>query len=126
MANLSKMVGFLVTTNPDAARGFFTETLGFRLLTDDHHALAFDTGNALLRVGKAQTFTPAHGTVLGWEVADIHAAVTDLQTKGIAFERFPGMAADEHGIFTFPTGDQVAWFKDPEGNLLSLSQHVPV
>ena len=124
MADLKKMVGFLVTTNPDAARRFYTEVLGFRLLSDDAHALAFDTPGAILRVGKAQQFTPAHGTVLGWEVQEIQAAVFDLTSKGAVFERFPGMQADEHAVFTFPTGDKVAWFKDPEGNLLSLSQHV--
>jgi catechol 2,3-dioxygenase-like lactoylglutathione lyase family enzyme len=124
MANLKRMVGFLVTTNPDAARRFYTEVLGFRLISDDGHALAFDTPGALLRVGKAQQFTPAQGTVLGWEVEDIRAAVIDLNAKGAVFERFPGMSADEHAVFTFPNGDKVAWFKDPEGNLLSLSQHV--
>jgi catechol 2,3-dioxygenase-like lactoylglutathione lyase family enzyme len=124
MADFKNMVGFLVTTNPDAARRFYTEVLGFRLLSDDAYALAFDTHGARLRIGKAQQFTPAHGTVLGWEVGDIQAAVVDLNAKGAVFERFPRMPADEHAVFTFPNGDKVAWFKDPEGNLLSLSQHV--
>jgi catechol 2,3-dioxygenase-like lactoylglutathione lyase family enzyme len=124
MADLKRMVGFLVTTDPDAARRFYTQVLGFRLLSDDAHALAFETPGALLRVGKAQHFQPASGTVLGWEVDNIQAAVTDLQAKGAIFERFPGMQADEHAVFTFPNGDKVAWFKDPDANLLSLSQHV--
>jgi catechol 2,3-dioxygenase-like lactoylglutathione lyase family enzyme len=124
MADFKRMVGFLVTTNPDTARRFYTEVLGFRLISDDAHALAFDTPGAMLRVTKAEQFTPAHGTVLGWEVDDIQAAVADLNAKGAVFERFPSMPADEHAIFTFPNGDKVAWFKDPDGNLLSLSQHV--
>jgi catechol 2,3-dioxygenase-like lactoylglutathione lyase family enzyme len=124
MADLKRMVGFLVTTNPDAARRFYTEVLGFRLISDDAHALAFDTAAGLLRVGKAEQFQPAHGTVLGWEVDDIQAAVADLKSKGAVFERFPNMPADEHAVFAFPTGDKVAWFRDPERNLLSLSQHV--
>jgi catechol 2,3-dioxygenase-like lactoylglutathione lyase family enzyme len=124
MADLKKMVGFLVTTNRAAALRFYTEVLGFRLISEDGHALAFDTPGGMLRVGKAEQFTPAHGTVLGWEVGDIQAAVADLKSKGAVFERFPGMAADEHAVFTFPTGDRVAWFRDPERNLLSLSQHV--
>jgi catechol 2,3-dioxygenase-like lactoylglutathione lyase family enzyme len=124
MADLKTMVGFLVTTNPDAARRFYTEVLGFRLLSDDAHALAFNTHDGRLRIVKAEQFTPAHGTVLGWEVPEIQAAVADLTSKGALFERFPGMQADENAVFTFPTGDKVAWFKDPEGNLLSLSQHV--
>jgi catechol 2,3-dioxygenase-like lactoylglutathione lyase family enzyme len=124
MADLKTMVGFLVTTNPDAALRFYTEVLGFRLISDDAYALAFDTHGALLRIGKAEQFQPAHGTVLGWEVEDIQAAVADLKAKGAVFERFPNMAADENAVFTFPTGDKVAWFRDPERNLLSLSQHV--
>lgn len=121
---LSTMVGFLVTTNPEAARRFYSEVMGFRLLTDDHFALAFDAHGAMLRVGKAQEFTPALGTVLGWEVGDISEAVAELKERGVNFKRFPNMKADEQGVFTFPNGDRVAWFKDPEGNVLSLSQHV--
>jgi catechol 2,3-dioxygenase-like lactoylglutathione lyase family enzyme len=118
------MVGFLVTTNPDAARRFYTEVLGFRLISDDAFALAFDTPVGMLRIVKAEQFKPAHGTVLGWEVKEIQTAVADLTSKGAVFERFPSMQADEHAVFTFPNGDKVAWFRDPEGNLLSLSQHV--
>jgi catechol 2,3-dioxygenase-like lactoylglutathione lyase family enzyme len=124
MAVFKRMVGFLVTTNPDAARRFYTEVLGFRLISDDAHALAFDTSTGMLRVGKAEQFQPAHGTALGWEVDDIQAAVTDLKPKGAVFERFPNMPADENAVFTFPNGDKVAWFRDPDRNLLSLSQHV--
>lgn len=121
---LNTMVGFLVTTNPEAARKFYSEVMGFRLLTDDHFALAFDAHGAMLRVGKAQEFTPAFGTVLGWEVGDISETVAELKERGVNFERYPNMRADEQGVFTFPNGDRVAWFKDPEGNVLSLSQHV--
>jgi catechol 2,3-dioxygenase-like lactoylglutathione lyase family enzyme len=124
MPKLTTMVGFLVTTNSEAARRFFTDVLGFRLLTDDSYALAFDAQGAMLRVGKAEKFTPAQGTVLGWEVANIDSTVSELAGKGVSFERYPHMKADEQGIFTFPNGDKVAWFKDPEGNVLSISQHV--
>jgi catechol 2,3-dioxygenase-like lactoylglutathione lyase family enzyme len=124
MPKLITMVGFLMTTNPDAARKFFTEVLGFSLLTDDSYALAFDAQGAMLRVGKATKFTPAQNTVLGWEVDDIAATVSELAEKGARFERYPQMKGDEQGIFTFPNGDKVAWFKDPDGNVLSLSQHV--
>ena len=87
-------------------------------------ALAFDAHGAMLRVGKAEKFTPAPGTVLGWEVDDISLAVTELEESGVTFERYAGMQPDAQGIVTFPGGDKVAWFKDPEGNVLSLSQHV--
>lgn len=124
MPKLSTMVGFLVTTDPAAARKFYTEVLGFRLLTDDPFALAFDANGAMLRVGKAKEFTPAPNTVLGWAVEDISLAVSELQARGVTFQRYANMKADEHGIFAFPNGDKVAWFKDPEGNVLSISQHV--
>jgi catechol 2,3-dioxygenase-like lactoylglutathione lyase family enzyme len=122
--DLRTMVGFVTTTQPDAAREFYGKTLGFRLLNDDPFALAFSTNGGMLRVGKAQTFNPAPGTILGWEVADIQAAVRALAQRGIAFEQYPKMKQDEQGVCTFPNGDMVAWFKDPEGNVLSLSQHV--
>lgn len=118
------MVGFLVTTDPETAQKFYTEVLGFRLLTDDPFALAFDAHGAMLRVGKAKTFTPAPHTVLGWEVENISSAASELAVKGVTFERDIGMKCDEQGIFAFPNGDKVAWFKDPEGNVLSISQHV--
>ena len=71
MVKLSPMVGFLVTTHPDAAKKFFTEMLGFRLLTDDMFALAFDANGAMLRVGKAQTF--------------VHSMLSGPATKGCYF-----------------------------------------
>ena len=77
----------------------------------------------MLRISKVAEFTPVQNTVLGWECSDIRATVTSLQHKGVAFERYPNMGQDESGIATFPGGDKVAWFKDPDGNVLSLSQH---
>jgi predicted enzyme related to lactoylglutathione lyase len=77
----------------------------------------------MLRIGKAPQFTPAQNTVLGWESRDIDSAIDGLVQKGVAFERYPNMGQDERGIQTFPNGDKVAWFKDPDGNVLSLSQH---
>jgi catechol 2,3-dioxygenase-like lactoylglutathione lyase family enzyme len=124
MTKLSTMVGFLVTTDTEAAHKFYTQVLGFRLLTDDSFALAFDANGAMLRVGKAKRFTPAPNTVLGWEVENISAAVSELEVRGVTFERYAAMKSDEQGIFAFPNGDKVAWFKDPEGNVLSISQHV--
>ena len=124
MPKLTTMVGFLMTTDADAARRFFAEILGFRLLSDDSYALAFDAQGQMLRVGKTQKLTPAQGTVLGWEVSDISSTVAELTEKGVRFERYPHMKADDQGVFAFPNGDRVAWFKDPDGNLLSLSQHV--
>lgn len=118
-----KVVTFLLTQNPDAAILFYRDTLGFTYLRDDGFALVFDLGGVKLRIGKVPTFTPAQNTVLGWEVDGIESAIRRLEQKGAAFERYPNMGQDAQGICTFPNGDKVAWFKDPDGNVLSLSQH---
>jgi catechol 2,3-dioxygenase-like lactoylglutathione lyase family enzyme len=127
MAVLTRMIGFIVTSNPDGAKTFYGEVLGFRLLSDDNFALVFDANGTMLRVGKGQAFTPAQNTVLGWEVDDIRAAIRELTPRGVRFEQFnlPFMKQDDLGVWTPPNGDQVAWFKDPDGNVLSISQHNP-
>ncbi len=71
---------------------------------------------------KPQKFTPASYTILGWEVDAIEKAVTELNSRGVVFERFAGMAQDTLGVWNAPGGSKVAWFKDPDGNVLSLSQ----
>ncbi len=123
---LKHVIGFVVTAKPDEARRFYGDVLGLRLLTDDAFALAFDAHGTMIRVTKAKTHTPAQGTVLGWEVPDLHAAIRELVARGVAFEQFglPFITQDEHGAWLSPNGDRVAWFKDPDGNTLSLSQHV--
>lgn len=118
-----KVVTFLLTQKPDAAIAFYRDTLGFAYLRDDGFALVFDLGEVLLRIGKVEAHNPAQHTVLGWEVAGIGAEVRKLEARGVSFERYPNMGQDEQGICTFPNGDQVAWFRDPDGNVLSLSQH---
>jgi predicted enzyme related to lactoylglutathione lyase len=120
---LTRIVAFVMTTKPERAIPFYRDTLGFTFLNDDGFALVFNAHGSMLRVGKAKEFTPANNTVLGWEVKDIHDAVAQLKRRGVSFERPPGMPLDEHDVCSFPGGDRVAWFKDPEGNLLSVSQH---
>jgi catechol 2,3-dioxygenase-like lactoylglutathione lyase family enzyme len=122
---LSKMIGFVTTTDANKAKAFYGDVLGFRLKGEDEFALVFDANGTMVRVGKARTLTPAQGTILGWEVADIHAAIRELVSRGVRFEQFglPFMKQDEHGVWTPPNGDRVAWFKDPDGNVLSISQH---
>lgn len=124
MVKLDRIVGFVMTSQPEAAKEFYVSKLGFNFVRDDGFALVFDAHGTMLRVGKAKSVTPTQGTVLGWEVADIVAAVRHLKAGGISFERYDFMHPDADGIVTFPTGDKVAWFKDPDGNVLSLSQHV--
>lgn len=120
---MNQVVTFLLTQNPDAAVHFYRDTLGLTYLQDDGFALVFDMSGIKLRIGKVPEFTAAKHTVLGWETGNIVEDIADLTGKGVAFERYPGMGQDEQGICTFPGGDKVAWFKDPDGNVLSLSQH---
>ncbi|HEY1694028.1 MAG TPA: VOC family protein [Polyangiaceae bacterium] len=125
MPALTQLIGFVSVTDPARARAFYGEVLGFRLLDEDDYALVFDAHGSMVRAGKAKTFTPAQGTVMGWEVEDIRAAVKELAGRGVKFEQWglPFMKQDEDGVWLPGNGDAVAWFKDPEGNVLSISQH---
>lgn len=123
---MKSVVTFLLTKSPEAAVRFYRDTLGLSFIRDDGFALVFDCNGVMLRIGKVQEFTPAPNTVLGWESDDIESTVMSLEKKGIVFEQYPNMQHDALGIHTFPGGDRVAWFKDPDGNVLSISQHVPV
>jgi catechol 2,3-dioxygenase-like lactoylglutathione lyase family enzyme len=122
---LKKMIGFVPTANPEAARAFYGEVLGFRLMIDDDFALVFDANGTMLRVAKGSKAPPAQQTIVGWEVDDIKAAARELAERGVKFEQWnlAFMKQDEQGIWTAPSGDHVAWFKDPDGNVLSISQH---
>jgi catechol 2,3-dioxygenase-like lactoylglutathione lyase family enzyme len=120
---VDSVVTFLLTQNPEAATRFYRDTLGLKYLRDDGFALVFDLKGVMLRIGKVPSFTPLPSTVLGWEARDIGATVAELAKKGVTFERYPKMNHDAQGICTFPNGGRVAWFKDPDGNVLSISQH---
>ena len=124
MLSQEKLMAFVSTTNADRARAFFRDTLGLRLVSEDNFALVFDSNGAPLRVALAKEIHPAQYTVLGWMVKDIRATVTQLTKAGVKFEIFGFFKQDELGIWAAPGGDQVAWFKDPDGNILSVSQHV--
>ncbi|MGA7155781.1 MAG: VOC family protein [Acidobacteriaceae bacterium] len=118
------LIAFATIVDVPRAKDFYERTLGLRLLTEEPpFALVFDANGIMLRLGMAKELPPAHGTVLGWQVPQIAAMVTSLQQAGVHFERFEGMAQDNLGIWTSPTGAKVAWFKDPDGNILSLSEH---
>lgn len=121
---MHRVVTFLLTAKPDAALVFYRDTLGLRFLRDDGFALVFELDGAMLRIAKVNEHAPLPSTVLGWESREIGADVAALAAKGVRFEIYEGMGQDAAGICTFPGGDKVAWFKDPDGNVLSLSQHV--
>jgi catechol 2,3-dioxygenase-like lactoylglutathione lyase family enzyme len=119
---LQKLMAFVATRNPERARAFYRDTLDLKLVSEDRFALVFDFAGTMLRVATVQELTPAPYTVLGWQVSDIVGAVKCLQRKGVNFERYPGMQQDELGIWNSPSGAEVAWFKDPDGNTLSVTQ----
>lgn len=123
---MKSVVTFLLTKHPDEALRFYRDTLGLNFLRDDGFALVFETGGVMLRIGKVQDFSPAQHTVLGWESDDLESQVRSLEAKGVTFEHYPSMHQDGNGIQKFPNGDRVAWFKDPDGNVLSVSQHASV
>jgi catechol 2,3-dioxygenase-like lactoylglutathione lyase family enzyme len=118
------IIGFVSIVDVPRARDFYRDTLGLRLLMEEPpFALVFDANGIMLRLGMAREIAPAHGTVLGWQVPEISATVKELAQAGVQFERYEGMDQDESGVWTSPTGAKVAWFKDPDGNTLSLSEH---
>jgi len=118
-------VGFIPTTKAKEARAFYEKTLGLRFESADDFAIVFRVGpaNMMLRVTIAPEFTPHPFTIFGWQVDDIVARVTELTAKGVEFARYGFLEQDERGIWNAPGGTRVAWFKDPDGNTLSLSQH---
>ena len=124
MLNSQKIVAFVVTTDYSRARSFYVDTLGLEFVSQDQFALVLRGNGNMIRVVKSENFSPARHTVLGWEVSNIESAASDLIGKGVSLEKYPWVK-DERGlgIWTAPNGDQVAWFKDPDGNVLSLSQH---
>lgn len=118
----ARLVGMLATAKPDEARAFYRDVLGLALRHEDRFALSFDANGVTLRIAKVEALAPHPFTALGWNVADVRATAAALAAKGVAFERFAGMEQDELGVWTPPgAAAGVAWFKDPDGNLLSVS-----
>jgi catechol 2,3-dioxygenase-like lactoylglutathione lyase family enzyme len=124
MLATQKIVGFIPTTNFEQAKSFYVGRLGLGYRSEDSFALELDANGIRVRIAKIPDFKPAAFTIFGWEVQDIHQVVTGLNNKGIVFERYDFLEQDAAGIWTAPGGDKVAWFKDPDGNILSLSEHV--
>ena len=122
MLNNSKAICFVATKNPAGARKFYEKTLGLSMISDDPFAIVFDANGTMLRVQKVEEFVPAQHTVLGWKVANIRSEIEELTSRGVRFERFEGMQQDDLGIWTSPAGGKIAWFKDVDGNTLSLTQ----
>jgi catechol 2,3-dioxygenase-like lactoylglutathione lyase family enzyme len=119
----SKVVSFVATADAARAKAFYRDVLGLRMISEDGFAVVFDAHGTMLRVVTVRDVVLAPYTVLGWEVDDITVTVRDLAAGGVQFERYDGLKQDELGIWSAPGGAKVAWFKDPDGNVLSVSQH---
>ena len=124
MLGSTNIIAFVPITDGERARAFYEGVLGLKFVKDDGFALVLEANGIMVRAAKMKEVTPAQFTVLGWQVADIENVVRGLQEKGVKFEIFGFFKQDALGIWTAPTGDKVAWFKDPDGNVLSVSQHV--
>ncbi len=120
------IIAFVPIVNVDRAREFYAQTLGLSVTSDERPvALVLDAHGTMVRLAIVKDLPPGRGTGLGWRVPDIAAAVEDLTQAGVHFERYDFMKQDELGIWTTPSGARVAWFKDPDGNILSLTEFPP-
>jgi len=122
MLSSCEVIAFVPTLQPDRARAFYAEVLGLRFVADEEYALVFDANGTVLRIAKVEELRPARYTLLGWKVPDINRSVIELADRGVTCERYASLAQDELGIWASPGGAKIAWFRDPDGNILSLTQ----
>src|SRR5262245_57877419 len=126
MLDQETLVAFVPSRDPKKAKSFFIDVLGLRFISEDPSAVLLDSNGIAVRlvdVSSVKDFKPPAFTILGWNVKDIEQTVRGLQERGLTFERFSGMTQDALGIWVTPSGAKVAWFKDPDGNTLSVSEH---
>jgi len=122
MLTHARPVCFIATADAGRARAFYEQQLGLALIQDSGYALLFDANGTQLRVQRVEAVAPHPYTALGWEVDDVVAQARALAASGVAMARFPGLPQDADGVWTSPDGSRVAWFHDPDGNTLSISQ----
>jgi hypothetical protein len=123
MLTFKKLKAFVPTSNPRKAKLFYEKIVCLKLLSEDEFALEFDAGDCVLRVSIVNQLQPQPFTVLGWEVEDIRKSIDSLNEMGVFCERYPSLQQDDHGIWISPAGAKVAWFRDPDGNVLSLTEN---
>jgi catechol 2,3-dioxygenase-like lactoylglutathione lyase family enzyme len=124
MLRQNKLLGFALVTDTKRSRKFYEDVLGLKFKSEDQFALVMETDTNMIRLSPVKDHTPAQHTVLGWEVKGIEKVAIFLRERGIVFEKYPWIEPNELGIWNSPSGDKVAWFKDPDGNVISISQHV--
>lgn len=122
MLSEENLKAFVPTTKPKSAESFYRHTLHLKFLSEDKYALEFDANGTLLRAAIVPKLTPHPFTILGWNVHDIVSVIKELNNKNVTFERYDFLKQDNLGIWTSPNGSKVAWFKDPDGNILSLTE----
>jgi catechol 2,3-dioxygenase-like lactoylglutathione lyase family enzyme len=122
MLNNEKIMSFVGVSDADKARAFYRDTLGLTMLHEDGFALVFDVGGIMLRVTLVNEVRPQPYTVLGWQVKDATATARALASAGVKPERYSHVPQDDDGIWTAPGRAKIAWFKDPDGNILSIAQ----
>ncbi|HEX3579559.1 MAG TPA: VOC family protein [Thermoanaerobaculia bacterium] len=124
MLGNTPIIAFVPTLDFEKARAFYVDVLGLRFVDDDGFAMVLEANGTMIRVAKVQSdFKPAQFTILGWQVSQIESVVAAMTAKGVVFERYGFFEQDPLGIWAAPGGAKVAWFKDPDGNILSVSQH---
>ena len=122
MLGKRSLIAFIGASDREAAKRFYRDVLGLRMTEENPFTVEFDAGGTMLRVTFVREVTAAPYTVLGWTVPDISSTLSDLVEKGVGFERFDGIEQDVTGVWTAPGGAKIAWFRDPDGNLLSLTE----
>jgi len=119
----AKLVAFGAITDAARAANFYVGTLGLTVRYEDDFALVLDANGVELRLQKVRALTPAGFTALGWEVRDVDAVAAALEEQGISLERYRWLEQDARGVWQAPSGARIAWFRDPDGNLLSVAQY---
>ena len=122
MTSLDKPILFLATANAERSREFYERVLGLPFVADEPPALVFQVGHSMLRIQKVDRVHKVPYTMLGWAVPDIRRAVHHLRAAGVVFQRYEGMTQDDDALWHAPSGALVAWFQDPDGHTLSLTQ----
>lgn len=118
-----KVTAFLPTVKPEKAKQFYQNILGLNLLSEDNYALEFEGNGTMLRITVVPELNPHPFAVLGFKIENIVSQVQMLTNKGVTFERYSSLEQDDLGVWTSPSKAKIAWFKDPDGNLISLTQY---
>jgi catechol 2,3-dioxygenase-like lactoylglutathione lyase family enzyme len=119
----AKAVAFVNVSDRERALDFYTGMLGLTLRSSDPFGDFLELGGALLRITVIPDYDPHPHPVVGWNVADVRATAAALVERGLSFNIYEDLGQDEDGIWTAPDGTaKVAWFLDPDGNVLSLSE----